>query len=72
MFKKLGYSAIAASSVLAGTASAEESSGTSIDVSGAEETLGNVEGALTTIGGVVIGLAAVAIAFKWVKGMIFS
>ena len=34
--------------------------------------LGNTQVAIAAVGGVIIGIAAVAMGFKWVKGMIFS
>lgn len=43
-----------------------------IDVTEATATLGGVSDALIQVGGVLIGLAALAVGFKWVKGMIFG
>lgn len=42
------------------------------DVTEAVATLGGVESGLVAVGGVIIGLAAVAVGFKWIKGMIFG
>lgn len=43
-----------------------------IDVSDVTSAFGDLTTALVTVGGLIIGAAAVAITFKWVKGMIFS
>jgi 7-keto-8-aminopelargonate synthetase-like enzyme len=43
-----------------------------IDTAAVEASFGNLETALATVGGLIIGAAALAITFKWVKGMIFS
>lgn len=57
-------SVFASTAVLAG--------GGGIDVSGVTSSLGEVETALAAVGGTLIGLAAVAVGFKWIKGMIFG
>lgn len=61
--------AVLASFFFAGFASAQEAS---LDVSDAVAQLSSVEGAIVLIGGVIIGLAALAVGFKWIKGMIFG
>jgi hypothetical protein len=43
-----------------------------IDVSAVSASFADITTALTTVGGLIIGAAALAIGFKWVKGMIFS
>lgn len=43
-----------------------------MDVAAAVATLADVESGLIAVGGVIIGLAAVAVGFKWIKGMIFG
>lgn len=61
---------VSASFAAAGAALATEPS--TFDVTGAVATLGEVEGGLVLIGGVLVGLAAVAVGFNWIKGMIFG
>lgn len=43
-----------------------------IDTTEITASFGDLTSALTTVGGLIIGAAALAITFKWVKGMIFS
>ena len=43
-----------------------------IDTSAIESSLGDMESAIITVGGVIVGIAAVAISFKWIKGMLFG
>lgn len=49
-----------------------EENTTALDVSEAVAQLSGVSDSLVEIGGVIIGLAALAVGFKWVKGMIFG
>lgn len=43
-----------------------------IDTTEITASFGDLTTALTTVGGLIIGAAALAITFKWVKGMMFS
>ena len=66
--KKLSLAGMATASVLFATAS-----NAAIDVSAATNSI-STDGtaAITAVGGAIIGLAAVAVVFKWVKGAIFG
>lgn len=56
-----------------GTINHEENAmGASIDVSAATEYLAALTGAITLIGAAKLGPAGLSVAFKWVKGAIFS
>ena len=61
--------AVLASFFVAGFASAQE---VTFDTSAAVSQLSAVETGLVAVGGVIITLAAVAVGFKWIKGMIFG
>jgi hypothetical protein len=43
-----------------------------IDTTDAEAALADITTVVTTIGGVMLGAAAVAVAFKWAKASIFG
>lgn len=43
-----------------------------IDTAAVTSAFGDLTTALTAVGGLIIGAAALAVTFKWVKGMIFS
>ena len=43
-----------------------------IDTSEVVAGIDNMESALITVGGALVAVAAVAVAFKWIKGMLFS
>lgn len=43
-----------------------------IDVTAVTTGFADLETAITTVGGLIISAAVVAVAFKWIKGMIFS
>lgn len=43
-----------------------------IDTAEITASFGDLTTALTAVGGLIIGAAALAVTFKWVKGMIFS
>lgn len=58
--------AVSAAAVLPAVSSAN------IDVTEATTAIEGLSTPLTSIGGAIIGIAAVAVGFKWVKGMIFS
>ncbi|HCR78933.1 MAG TPA: hypothetical protein DIW42_04640 [Alcanivorax sp.] len=60
---------ITGTSMVSGLAMAQTAG---IDTAAVESSFGNLETALATVGGLIIGAAALAITFKWVKGMIFS
>ena len=78
MFGKAGAFArqvAAAGAVLVagvGVAAAQTTTGTGIDVSSVTSAFGNLDTALTTVGGLIIAAAALAVTYKWVKGMIFG
>ena len=78
MFGKVGGFArrvAAAGAVLVagvGVAAAQTTTGTGIDVSSVTSAFGNLDTALTTVGGLIIAAAALAVTYKWVKGMIFG
>lgn len=67
--KAVAFSVVPSSLLLSAAAHAQTAS---LDVSEATDKLGSIDGALVAVGGVIIGLAAVAVGFKWIKGMIFS
>lgn len=69
MFKKI---AVIATTMLASASAMATTGTTGVDITQATATLSAVEGNLVTIGGIMIGLAAVAVGIKWVKGMIFG
>lgn len=46
--------------------------GTTIDTTAITDQLSANETALIAVGGAIIALAAVAVAFKWIKGMLFG
>ncbi len=77
MFHKAGIvarSVAAAGAVLVagmGVALAQTAT-TGIDVSSVTSAFGNLDTALTTVGGLIIAAAALAVTYKWVKGMIFG
>lgn len=43
-----------------------------IDLTSVTAGFGDLETAITTVGGLILSAAVIAVAFKWVKGMIFS
>lgn len=43
-----------------------------IDVSSVTTAFGNLDTAIGTVGGLIIAAAALAVTYKWVKGMIFG
>ena len=43
-----------------------------IDVSSVTSAFGNLDTAIGTVGGLIIAAAALAVTYKWVKGMIFG
>ncbi len=43
-----------------------------LDLSNVTAALGDITTAVTTVGGIMVGAAAVAVAFKWVKAAIFG
>lgn len=43
-----------------------------LDLTGVTTALGDITTAVTTVGGIMVGAAAVAVAFKWVKAAIFG
>lgn len=43
-----------------------------IDISSVQTGFDDLKVALTTVGGFLISAAVLAVAFKWIKGMIFS
>lgn len=61
---------VAGTTMVSGLAMAQEAGG--IDTAEIESSFADLTGALSTVGGLIIGAAALAITFKWVKGMIFS
>lgn len=67
--KAVAFSVVPSSLLLSASVQAQTAA---LDVSEATDKLGNIDGALVAVGGVIIGLAAVAVGFKWIKGMIFS
>lgn len=78
MFHKAGSFArkvAAAGAVIvagSGAAMAQTTTTTGIDVSSVTSAFGNLDTALTTVGGLIIAAAALAVTYKWVKGMIFG
>ncbi len=60
---------ITGTTMVSGLAVAQEGG---IDTAAVESSFGDLTTALSTVGGLIIGAAALAITFKWVKGMIFS
>lgn len=58
------------SAMVAGVATAE--TGTSIDTAAITAQVGEIETAVIAVGGAIIVLAAIAVGFKWLKGMLFS
>ena len=55
-----------------GAALAQTTTTSGIDVSSVTTAFGNLDTALTTVGGLIIAAAALAVTYKWVKGMIFG
>lgn len=52
---------------VSGVASAQ-----AIDTDAITSGISDMEAALITVGGALVAVAAVAVAFKWLKGMVFS
>ncbi len=65
MFKSLGLVLAGVLALVAGPAFG------AIDVGAATTAIGDASTAITTVGGLLIGLAAVAMALRWVKAMFF-
>ncbi len=55
-----------------GAALAQTTTTTGIDVSSVTSAFGNLDTAISTVGGLIIAAAALAVTYKWVKGMIFG
>lgn len=70
--KKISAFALMIAMSLVSTLALAEPGAGSFDISEATSTLSSVTAAIGTIGGVMIGLAALAVGFKWIKGMIFG
>lgn len=47
-------------------------SNAALDLTAVETGFGDLTTAITTVGGLILSAAVVAVAFKWIKGMIFS
>ena len=58
--------------ILGATGALASSANAAIDVSGVTTGFGDLTTAITTVGGLILGAAVVAIAFKWIKAMLFS
>ena len=58
------------SALVAGSAFAQSSGG--IDVSGVVTSLGQIGTAVATVGGALLAAAAIAVAYKWIKGFMFG
>ncbi|MDF2186303.1 major capsid protein [Grimontia hollisae] len=58
--------------VLAATVAAPAFAEGGIDVSGAVTVIGTITAAVTAVGAAKLAPAATSVAFKWVKGAIFS
>ncbi len=78
MFHKPGAVALnvaaACAALVAGTgvALAQTTTTSGIDVSSVTSAFGNLDTAISTVGGLIIAAAALAVTYKWVKGMIFG
>lgn len=62
------FSSVLVGSVLLSTTASAQS----VDVSAAVTELTGVGGAIAAVGGAMLGLAAIAIGFKWAKAAIFG
>lgn len=72
---RVAVGGLAVGSLLAsGLASAQTTGGTTsgIDVTSVTAAFGNLDTAIGTVGGLIIAAAALAVTYKWVKGMIFG
>lgn len=65
-------SAAVASTALVATAAHAQTTTTPLDVSAATAQLGEVSTSMLAIGGVLFGLAAIALGIKWVKATFFG
>ena len=66
MKRILSYGAAGGLAVVSGAASA------AIDLTDVTAAFGDLTTAITTVGGLILAAAALAVTFKWVKGMIFG
>ena len=64
--------AVAAGTALAPVAAFAQTTTTPLDVSAATAQLGEVSTSMLAIGGVLFGLAAIALGIKWVKATFFG
>lgn len=65
-FKMFLISIVTMVTVMMGSAHA------AIDLTSVTAGFTDLEAAITTVGGLILSAAVIAVAFKWVKGMIFS
>lgn len=63
---------LALGALLAPVAAFAGTGATAAATSAASEFTSSGDGAIAAVGGALIGVAVVAVVFKWVKGMIFS
>lgn len=71
-FARKAAAAGAVSLAVSGAAMAQTTTTTGIDVSSVTSAFGNLDTAISTVGGLIIAAAALAVTYKWVKGMIFG
>lgn len=72
MLKSSFHRLLAITTVAAAAAASSLPAHAAIDTAAVTASFGDLTTALTAVGGLIIGAAALAVTFKWVKGMIFS